>query len=255
MWKPNFRKPSFAIVALIILAFLLAVKPSASETTIISTGAYGETKHVYLNSNSLPRVTLSNFNSQLSNCWAYDNGYLYIKAITSSPAVITAILALAPVTNGFKIIFETGQSFRIQAWYDPNLFLTFTVQSGILNGTGTLSMTGEGAGTLTIMPITNATVTITASEGIEYTVNGERNVTSCTLESSPITIAWGLMSYTIPLDTYLLVGMGIFGFASIIFAPLYIVKKFKEHDALGALTIGFLIFIIGVGCVIVWLWE
>ena len=233
MWKPNFRKPSFAIVALIILAFLLAVKPSASETTY--NWKWSPDVHF-----KLP---------------AYGNGYLYIKAITSSPAVITAIWALAPVTNGFKIIFETGQSFRIQAWYDPNLFLTFTVQSGILNGTGTLSMTGEGAGTLTIMPITNATVTITASEGIEYTVNGERNVTSCTLESSPITIAWGLMGYTIPLDTYLLVGMGIFGFASMIFAPLYIVKKFKEHDALGALTIGFLIFIIGVGCVIVWLWE
>jgi len=166
------------------------------------------------------------------------------------------VYAQIQTADTFNIQFLTGTGLQIQQQVNPNLFLTLTVQSGTLNGTGTLSMTEEGAGTLTITHSSNVTVAVNASEGIEYSVNGVRSVNSFAASPSDVTvIQWGLGGYQIPLDTYIIVGMGLFGFFSLVFGPVYMVAKFKKGDWGSGFCWGFLLFLVGIGLVIAWLWS
>jgi hypothetical protein len=159
-------------------------------------------------------------------------------------------------TDTFNIQILTGTSLQIQSKVNPNLFLTLTVQSGTLNGTGTLGMTEEGAGTLRIWHSSNVTVAVNASEDIAYSVNGVDGVKGFAASPSSVTvIQWSLRGYSIPLDTYIMVGMGLFGLFGLVFAPVYMVAKFKSGDWSSGLCWGVLLFIIGIGCVIVWLWS
>jgi hypothetical protein len=61
--------------------------------------------------------------------------------------------------------------------------------------------------------------------------------------------------WNIPLDTYVLVGMGLFGFFSLIFAPVYMVAKFKKGDWSSGFCWGVIFFLVGIGLVIAWLWK
>jgi len=166
------------------------------------------------------------------------------------------VYAQIQTTDTFNIQFLTGTSLQIQPKVNPNLFLTLTVQSGTLNGTGTLSMNNEGAGTLTITHASNVVVAVTASEGIDYQVNGEMRRNNFTASPSDVTvIRWNLSGYQIPLDTYVMVGMGLFGFFSLVFAPVYMVAKFKKGDWSSGFCWGLLLFLVGIGLVIAWLWS
>jgi hypothetical protein len=166
------------------------------------------------------------------------------------------VYAQIQTTDTFNIQFLTGTSLQIQSKVNPNLFLTLTVQSGTLNGTGSLAMTEEGAGTLRIYHSSNVTVSVNASEDITYSVNGVDGVKSFAASPSSVTIIqWSLRGYHIPLDTYIMVGMGLFGLFGLVFAPVYMVAKFKSGDWSSGLCWGVLLFIIGIGCVIVWLWS
>lgn len=51
-----------------------------------------------------------------------------------------------------------------------------------------------------------------------------------------------------------LLAFGLFGFGMLILSPTYIVYKIKEHEYITAFCWGFLMFIIGIGCIIAWLW-
>jgi len=165
------------------------------------------------------------------------------------------VYAQIQTADTFNIQFLTGTGLQIQPQVNPNFFLILIVQSGALNGTGTLSMTEEGAGTLTITHSSSVTVAVNTS-GIDYTINGAKGVNSFAASPSDVTvIQWGLGGYQIPLDTYIMVVMGLFGFFSLVFAPVYMVAKFKKGDWSSGFCWGFLLFLVGIGLVIAWLWS
>jgi hypothetical protein len=76
---------------------------------------------------------------------------------TPPPATGTFLITQAP----FILNYTTGQSFAVQS-IDPASTITFTITSGTLNGTGTVTATNQG-GAFSINPTTSGTLLVTTT--------------------------------------------------------------------------------------------
>lgn len=163
--------------------------------------------------------------------------------------------------TGFNLYFPATTKLAFQHLDIPyttkGATVTLTVTSGTLNGTsGTLTMY-RTSGTLRFTNLNTSTITLTSTDDkTTFQING-KTASSATITLGSTTISWAIPQFSYLNYTTLFMGIG--GVIMMIFSPMWLIKKVKDEGFLEVETIErfgycFLIFLIGFGLVIMWLW-
>jgi len=178
---------------------------------------------------------------------------LYLCKVKAESTIVTG--------SNFQLYFPASTKLAFQHLAIPYVTkgatITLTVTSGTLNGTsGTLTMYST-SGRLTFTNLNTSTITLTSTnDKVICYINGEV-ASSATLTPGSVTISWSIPQFSY-LD-YTTLFMGIGGVVMMIFSPMWAIKKVKDEGFLEAETIErfgycFLIFLVGFGLVVMWLW-
>ena len=98
--------------------------------------------------------------------------------------------------------FYNGESFQIQIQNTPNLFIKFTIASGTLTATSSLTAYSTN-GTLHINATSSGSLTISYPNTITLLVNGLAYSGAIAYSSSSkLTITWSYSTYTLSLESY-----------------------------------------------------
>jgi hypothetical protein len=193
-------------------------------------------------------------------------------------AVCMVLLGAIPKSESNSInpfYIEFGQDQALAFQYDPQFFYIENI-GALLNGTdATLRLTPDG-GTLAFLNDATTTVLIWAencSDGLDVSISGspdfiqtgtlpdselpgEWTATFPAATSISITWSWRLESY---IDKYTMLGIGLFGVGLIFFACIWATLGFRKWgfdiESVSRLDIAFIVFLIGMGFILVWLWR
>jgi hypothetical protein len=221
-----------------VLTFTLNA-PSGVSTTKIDTHDYGEPSSVSGTTN-----------------WTYSQGILTIQANHSSIVTIT-ISFEAPEWNGFNLYFESGHGLSFQD-VDVPYVLTLDVVSGTLNGTnGDLLIESGGIqlrGDLSFTSQDNASLLLSCDNGqVKLYVNEVPYDGTFSIQPNDNIhirweLSWDVFVWTMPI-------LGVVGAFCLVVSPYYIVTQLRKREFTNAWMYGLLLFILGFGLVIVWLWS
>ena len=156
------------------------------------------------------------------------------------------------------VVFPTTSSLQFQN--AVNRTVTLHVLNGVLNSTTNSISIHESGGYFCFTALNDTQIEITY-EGVNVVqVSGDQGHEQRIIPSGTvITVNKGnnvRIGWTITLEVWLPVtlALGIAGFGMLVASPTYTFYKIKQREYSSAFCWGFLMFIIGIGLVIVWLW-
>jgi len=166
--------------------------------------------------------------------------------------------------SGFNIEFSTGQTLALQS----DNTLQIEVLSGLLNGSSGLTMWND-RGRLTIFASNDSTIEINSpdAEGaFDLTISGANQTTktdrftwNAVIKSgNTVTIFWGwrIESW---IDKYTMLALGFGGLILMVASPTWVAleirKKGLDADSIERGAYGLLLFCVGFGLLIMWLWA
>jgi len=123
--------------------------------------------------------------------------------VTIALVLFTPIRAKANITTteSFNLNFNTGESFQVQIQNTPMLFIKFTVQSGILTGTGSLNTTAN-SGTFKFSPSSSGTLAISYPSTVTVKIDGTSYSSPHSYTSgSTFTVTWSYNTYTLTITS------------------------------------------------------
>jgi len=166
--------------------------------------------------------------------------------------------------SDFSLIFSSGDSLRLQGSYD----LIFDVENGLWNGSSGYVRVYRDRGRFSFYAENDSLLEVSspdAPSGIDLTVSGasysktDEFVWLVTIISSnTVTFVWNwkIESW---LDKYFLFGVGIVGLIMMVFAPTWVALGLRRNafqpEKLERIGIAFLLFVVGFGLFISWLWA
>ena len=167
-------------------------------------------------------------------------------------------------TSQFLLIFPNGSSVSFVGEYAFRM----NVSTGTFNGTNSLLKIYSGRGSLKLNAVDSCVLFGYAPNDVfQWLTVRVQNCEIIRLETyyriiiSPmqnVVISWRLEEMPVSFVDYTMFAFGMGGIALLIFAPVYFVKQFNRgltEDTIERFGMGFLMFILGVGMVIAWLWS
>lgn len=187
---------------------------------------------------------------------------LLFLTVTIVLTIFAANFMMASASNAsgedFHVVFPAASSLQFQN--DVNKTVTLHVLSGVLNSTTNMLSLDEAGGSFRFTALNDTQIKI-SFEGVNVVgVSGDQgNERRVIASGTVITVDKGdtvVVDWFVPLPVWLPVtlAMGIFGFILLGASPTYTFYKIKEREYSSAFCWGFLMFIIGIGLVICWLW-
>jgi len=166
--------------------------------------------------------------------------------------------------SGFNIVFSSGQTLAFQS----DATLEIEVLSGFLNGSsGSLTLWND-RGRLMFSASDDSTIEVTspnAEGGFDLTINGasttktDRFTWNAVIKSgNTVTISWGwrIESW---IDKYTMLALGFGGIILMVASPTWVAleirKKGLDADSIQRGAYGMLLFCVGFGLLIMWLWA
>ncbi len=160
----------------------------------------------------------------------------------------------------FDLYFANGESLCFQHLNVPML-LTINVVAGTLNGTnGDLFIESGGVelrGDLSFTSQESASLHLSCDNGdVHLLVNGQAYAGTFSIQASQSVhiqwvLAWDIYIWTLPI-------LGCVGAFCVVASPYYIVTQLRKKTGeafLNAWMYGLILFFIGLGLVIAWLWS
>lgn len=174
--------------------------------------------------------------------------------------------SLIPIISGsiFSLTFPSGDSLSLQG----NYALFFDVKNGLWNGSSGVITVYADRGRFSFYAENDSVIEVSspdAPSGIDFGVSGasssqtDKFVWLVTVTSGNIvtfTWNWRIVSW---LNLYFMFGVGMTGIILMVFAPTWVAfglrKKAFDPDKIERIGIALLIFCIGFGLFISWLWT
>jgi hypothetical protein len=155
--------------------------------------------------------------------------------------------------SNFNLFFNNNESFQIQDDY----FIIFEITEGQLNASVSNLIAHRGGGQLTFSSFNNTKIRITSER--DGKTEGLIKVTGCTFSNNiadvktgnHVVISW---DFGLRYPNYVPMLFGIFGVILFIISPSYLIHKFKEGEYAEGIAWALVMFIIGWGFIIYWLW-
>lgn len=169
-----------------------------------------------------------------------------------------------PLVTGrdFSIEFETGHSFTFQG--DDKL--TIDVLSGVLNASSTYLLMNNRKGEFRFVALNDASINVSspdAEQGFDIEILGARTtrtnyfvLLSVIKSGDTVRILWGWRIVSWVDNTML--ALGFSGLILMVASPTWVAftirKKGLDPDSIERAMYGVLLFLIGFGLVVMWLW-
>ena len=183
---------------------------------------------------------------------------LYLTIFLFVSLVFLTLNVHATSNTSYHVIFPANSNLQFQN--DINKTVQLHILSGVLNSTTNSISIYESGGYFCFTALNDTQIEITY-EGVNIVqVSGDQDNEQRTIPSGTvITVKKGnnvRIGWTTTLEVWLPVtlALGILGFGMLVASPTYTFYKIKQREYSSAFCWGFLMFIIGIGLVIVWLW-
>lgn len=167
--------------------------------------------------------------------------------------------------DNFNLEIENGSSIGLQSDYT----LLINVTSGTLNGSSANLRLYNDEGRIAFHAEDDSQILITcpdAKYGFNLEVNGansfshmgDYNYIADILSGDNVVILWSwrLESW---VDKYTILGIGLSGLLMMVFAPSWVALKIKKEgitpDSIERIGYAMLIFVVGFGMMVIWLWS
>lgn len=172
-------------------------------------------------------------------------------------------ILFASTVDNFNVVFLDNTKLAFHG--DNTLFINVT--DGLLNGTSGSLTLWNNRGSFSFTATDNSTVEVSspdAEEGFDISISGATSselgdfsyqITIQTGNNVKIVWLYRLESYA---DKYTVLGIGIAGLALMICSPTWVALEFRrkgfDADSMEKLGYGLLLFVVGWGLLITWLW-
>lgn len=188
-------------------------------------------------------------------------GFALLFLTATSRAVVDRVY----VRGTADIYLAQGEGLTLGA-YDPDQSITLIAEAGTFNVSNAAITVRTEGGTLTVTAISNVTLTVnsTDADNLEVRADGAKvtvynHTYTLKLSASVKALITWQFHLRSPIDEYFMLGMGITGVGMMIFSPCWVTWEIKKHGvsdvAVERFGYAMLMFIIGFGLVIMYLWS